>query len=61
MSMDTISGHESSAHGQATISDHIAKLKAANLVDSEKIGIWSFYRLRKELFPAALNYIELIP
>lgn len=37
---------------QPTISHHMAKLKAAGLVDSEKRGIWIYYRLRSELAPA---------
>ena len=35
--------------GQPTISHHMAKLKAARLVDSEKRGIWTYYRLNKKL------------
>src|SRR6202790_2585466 len=31
---------------QPTISFHMAKLKAAGLVESEKRGIWIYYRLR---------------
>ena len=38
--------------GQPTISHHMAKLKAAGLVDSEKRGIWTYYRLRGKLAPA---------
>jgi ArsR family transcriptional regulator, arsenate/arsenite/antimonite-responsive transcriptional repressor len=34
---------------QPTISHHMAKLKDAGLVDSEKDGIWMYYRLRKDL------------
>jgi ArsR family transcriptional regulator len=37
---------------QPTISHHMAKLKAAGLVESEKRGIWIYYRLRKKLAPA---------
>jgi ArsR family transcriptional regulator len=37
---------------QPTISHHIAKLKEAGLVDSEKRGIWVYYRLADRL-PAA--------
>ena len=35
--------------GQPTISHHMAKLRAAGLVDSEKRGIWVYYRIRPEL------------
>ncbi len=37
---------------QPTISHHMAKLKEAGLVDSEKRGIWIYYRLRDKLPPA---------
>src|SRR3982074_3771266 len=37
---------------QPTISHHMARLKDAGLVDSEKRGIWIYYRLRDRL-PAA--------
>src|ERR1051326_180541 len=36
---------------QPTISHHMAKLKDAGLVDSEKEGIWMYYRLRDDLAP----------
>src|SRR6184192_3974999 len=34
---------------QPTISHHMAKLKEAGLVESEKRGIWIYYRLRDNL------------
>ena len=34
---------------QATVSHHMAKLRAAGLVDAEKKGIWTYYRLRGDL------------
>jgi ArsR family transcriptional regulator len=37
---------------QPTISHHMAKLKAAGLVDSKKRGIWTYYRLRDTLAPS---------
>ncbi len=37
---------------QPTISHHMAKLKEAGLVDSEKDGIWIYYRLRGDLPPS---------
>ena len=37
---------------QPTISHHMAKLKEAGLVDSEKHGIWIYYRLHRKLAPA---------
>lgn len=36
---------------QPTISHHMAKLKEAGLVESEKDGIWIYYRLRHDLQP----------
>jgi ArsR family transcriptional regulator len=36
---------------QPTISHHMAKLKDAGLVQSEKDGIWIYYRLRQDLAP----------
>jgi ArsR family transcriptional regulator len=36
---------------QPTISHHMAKLRDAGLVDSEKGGIWMYYRLRNDLAP----------
>ena len=36
---------------QPTISHHMAKLKDAGLVDSQKDGIWMYYRLRQDLPP----------
>jgi ArsR family transcriptional regulator len=37
---------------QPTISFHMAKLRAADLVDSEKRGIWVYYRLHDRLAPS---------
>jgi ArsR family transcriptional regulator len=37
---------------QPTISHHMAKLRAAGLVDSEKRGIWVYYRLHDKLSPS---------
>jgi DNA-binding transcriptional ArsR family regulator len=34
---------------QPTISHHMAKLRAAGLVESDKKGIWVYYRLRSDL------------
>lgn len=35
--------------GQPTISHHMGKLKEAGLVESEKRGIWTYYRLSADL------------
>ena len=37
---------------QPTISHHMAKLKAAGLVESQKRGIWIYYRLHGKLAPS---------
>jgi ArsR family transcriptional regulator, arsenate/arsenite/antimonite-responsive transcriptional repressor len=37
---------------QPTISHHMAKLKEVGLVESEKRGIWVYYRLGAHLAPA---------
>ena len=37
---------------QPTISHHMARLKDAGLVDSEKDGVWMYYRLSNDLPPA---------
>ena len=34
---------------QPTISHHMAKLKEAGIVESEKSGIWVYYRLRDKM------------
>ena len=48
--------------GQPTISHHMAKLKAAGLVESQKRGIWIYYRLRDDLQPATVRLLEsLLP
>jgi len=38
--------------GQPTISHHMARLKEAGLVESQKSGIWVYYRLREKLDPS---------
>ena len=37
---------------QPTISHHMARLKEAGLVESDKRGIWVYYSLRGDLAPA---------
>jgi ArsR family transcriptional regulator len=37
---------------QPTISHHMAKLRAAGLVDRDKRGIWVYYRLHDKLSPS---------
>ena len=47
---------------QPTISHHMAKLKDAGLVESEKRGIWVYYTLRSELPASTRKFLaELIP
>ena len=38
---------------QPTISHHMARLKDAGLVESEKRGIWIYYRLKEKIDPGA--------
>jgi ArsR family transcriptional regulator len=46
---------------QPTISHHMAKLKEAGLVESEKRGIWTYYRLHRKLAPSTQQLLaELI-
>ena len=45
---------------QPTVSHHMARLKAAGLVESRKQGIWTYYRLRADLPPAAARLVELL-
>lgn len=45
---------------QPTVSHHMARLREAGLVASEKRGIWSFYRLRSDLPAAARRLVEAI-
>src|SRR6202158_5422905 len=42
---------------QPTISHHMAKLKEAGLVESEKEGIWVYYRLRGDLAAETRNLL----
>jgi ArsR family transcriptional regulator len=46
--------------GQPTISHHMAKLKAAGLIEAEKQGIWVYYRLRDDLSPGVRGLIETL-
>ena len=45
---------------QPTISHHMAKLKEAGLVESEKRGIWIYYRLRDKLPPATRRLLAQV-
>jgi ArsR family transcriptional regulator len=42
---------------QPTISHHMAKLKEVGLVESEKQGIWIYYRLSADLVPATRDLL----
>lgn len=46
--------------GQPTISHHMGKLKAAGLVESEKRGLWVYYRLRDDLAPTTASLIDTL-
>jgi ArsR family transcriptional regulator len=43
---------------QPTISHHMARLKQAGLVESEKRGIWIYYRLHRKLAPATRELLR---
>ena len=43
---------------QPTISHHMAKLKEVGLVDSEKRGIWVYYRLSADLAPSTRKLLS---
>ena len=43
---------------QPTISHHMAKLKQAGLVESEKRGIWMYYRLASDLDAATRRLLS---
>jgi DNA-binding transcriptional ArsR family regulator len=46
--------------GQPTVSHHMAKLRAAGLVESRKQGVWVYYRLRDDLAPATSRLLEAL-
>jgi DNA-binding transcriptional ArsR family regulator len=46
--------------GQPTISHHMGRLRAAGLVESQKRGIWIYYRLRQDLPPATARLLESV-
>ncbi len=45
---------------QPTLSHHMAKLREAGIVESEKRGIWTFYRLRDDLSPEARRLVNAV-
>ncbi|HEY4027916.1 MAG TPA: metalloregulator ArsR/SmtB family transcription factor [Candidatus Dormibacteraeota bacterium] len=45
---------------QPTISHHMAKLRDAGLVESNKQGIWIYYRLRHDLTPSVEALLEAL-
>jgi len=45
---------------QPTLSHHMARLRKAGLIESEKRGIWAFYRLRTDLSPQVRRFVEAI-
>ena len=45
---------------QPTISHHIARLRTAGLVSSQKRGIWIYYRLRDDLEPETLGLLDAL-
>jgi ArsR family transcriptional regulator len=47
--------------GQPTVSHHLARLKEAGLVTSQKRGVWAYYALRPDLPPDVLSVLALVP
>jgi ArsR family transcriptional regulator len=45
---------------QPTMSHHMARLRDAGLVESDKDGIWCYYRLRRDLSPAVKRIVDSI-
>lgn len=45
---------------QPTISHHLAKLREAGFVRSEKRGVWSFHSLREDMPPACRSALALL-
>jgi ArsR family transcriptional regulator len=45
---------------QSTISHHMARLRDAGLVESEKEGIWVYYRLAPDLSPESLRLLDAL-
>ena len=45
---------------QPTISHHMAKLRGAGLVESEKRGIWVYYRLNANLPAKAADLVDAL-
>jgi ArsR family transcriptional regulator len=45
---------------QPTVSHHMARLREAGLVESEKRGIWAFYRLRRDLPAVTRRLVEAL-
>lgn len=45
---------------QPTVSHHMARLRDAGLVESEKRGIWAFYRLRRDLPAVTRRLVEAL-
>ena len=47
--------------GQPTISHHVGRLRDAGFVESFRQGVWSFYRLRRDMPAEARDALRLIP
>ena len=45
---------------QPTVSHHLAKLRAAGLVEAEHRGIWTYYALRRGLSPEVVALLESV-
>jgi ArsR family transcriptional regulator, arsenate/arsenite/antimonite-responsive transcriptional repressor len=47
--------------GQPTVSHHLARLKEAGLVTSQKRGVWAYYALNADMTVDARTILALIP
>jgi ArsR family transcriptional regulator, arsenate/arsenite/antimonite-responsive transcriptional repressor len=45
---------------QPTISHHLARLRAAGIIQSRKHGIWTFHALNPEMTPAARDAVAAV-
>ena len=43
---------------QPTVSHHVAKLREAGLIEASRRGIWTYYRLRRDLPPSIRRLVE---
>lgn len=46
--------------GQSTVSHHMARLRDAGLVQSQKRGLWAHYSLRSDLSPSVSRMLDAV-